>query len=88
MWSGEPVPDSWEYLCIHEIPRPAIPPPQPNEVEMPANPLLQPDQVEMPPEPELMESDIPEDIPDLIDIPEEVLSDFNAWAHSVLDYEW
>ena len=42
----------------------------------------------MPPEPELMESDIPKDIPDFIDIHEEVLSHSDAWAHSVLDYEW
>ena len=23
VWSKEPVPDSWEYLCMHEIPRKA-----------------------------------------------------------------
>ena len=37
---------------------------------------------------ELMELYIPKDMSDLIDIPEEVLSDFDAWAHSVLDCEW
>ena len=42
----------------------------------------------MPSEPELIELDIPEDIRDLIDILGEVLSDFDAWEHSVLDYEW
>ena len=43
---------------------------------------------EMPPEPELMELDIPENIPDLKDVPEEVLLDFDARAHSVLGYQW
>ena len=42
----------------------------------------------MPPEPQLMELNIPEDIPDLIDIPEEMLLDFDGWAHSMLDYKW
>ena len=37
MWDEEPVPDSREYLCIHEIPWLAIPPPQP----MPVIPSLQ-----------------------------------------------
>ena len=45
---------------------------------------LQPNQVEMPPEPELMDIGILEDIPDLMDIPEEVVSDFDVWAHTVL----
>ena len=27
-WSEEPVPDSQEYLCVHEIPMAATPPPQ------------------------------------------------------------
>ena len=35
-------------------------------------------------EPQLRDIDILEDIPDLIDIPEEILLDFDAWAHSVL----
>ena len=69
---------------------------QPNQVDMPATPPLQPNQVDMlitpSPQPgqvdELMELDIPEDIPDLIDVPEEVLSDFEAWTHSMLDYPW
>ena len=33
-----------------------------------------------------MELDIPEDIPDLIDVPEDVMSDFDAWAHDMLSY--
>ena len=65
-----------------------ISPPQPNQVEMPATPPPQPDQVAMPPGAEPMELDIPEDIPDLTDIPEEMLLDFDAWAHNVLHYEW
>ena len=71
--------------------------PKPNKVEMPAippatqssgNPTPKPEQVEIPPQYELMELDIPDNMPDLIDILEEVLLDFDAWAHSVLDYEW
>ena len=33
-----------------------------------------------------MELDILEDIPDILDVPEEVISDFEAWVQSVLDY--
>ena len=40
MWSKEPIPNSWENLCIHEIPRLATQPPQPqpspNQMDMPA----------------------------------------------------
>ena len=70
--------DSHEYLCIHLIPRQATSP-QPHQVEIPpepeqsATPTPQPNQMEMPPEPENMDIDIPEDIPDLINIPEEIL---------------
>ena len=64
------MPDSWEYLCIHQIPRPATLP-------------SQPDQVEMPPKTEHMDIDIQKDIPDLIDVPIEILSDFDSWAHSM-----
>ena len=88
VWSEEPVPDNWEYLCIHEIPWPATPPPQPNQVEMLVFPPPQPGQVEIPPEHELMELGIPEDMPDLINFQEEVLWDFDAWTHSVLPHEW
>ena len=75
VWSEEAVPDSQEYLCIHQKPRAATPP-------------LQPNQVEMPPEPEHMGIHILEDIPDHISIPEEIISDFDAWTHSVLEYQW
>ena len=64
------------------------PHPEPNQVAIPATSLPQPDQVQMPPEPELMEVDIPEDTPNLIDVPEEILSGFDTWSHSVLDYQW
>ena len=55
------------------------PPPEPNQGEPAALPP-QPDQVEMPPD--LIELDIMEDIPDILDVPEEVISDFKAW-HTV-----
>ena len=35
-----------------------------------------------------MDIDIPEDIPDLINVPEDILLDFDAWAHSVMEYQW
>ena len=69
------MPDSQEDLCIHQIPRPATPPPQSH-------------QVKMPPKPEQMDMEIPEDLPDLTDVPEELLSDSNSWAHSVLEHQW
>ena len=56
------LPDNQECLCIHQIPRPAIPP-------------LQPNQVEIPPEPENMDIrenmdiDILDNISGLIDVP-------------------
>ena len=84
---------------IHEIPRqgipplhpnqevPGAPPPQPNH-RVPATPSLQPDKREMPLDHKLMELNIPEDILNLINVPEEVKSDFGAWAQSMLDYPW
>ena len=100
VWSKEPVPDSQGYLCIHEIPRPAItpnqplpqpipttPPPQLNQ-ELPVTPSPQPDQVKMPLDYELMDLDILEDIPDLLDVPEHVMCDFDAWVQDVLSYQF
>ena len=87
------MPNSWEYLCIHLIPRPPTLQPQPNQVEMlpvpeqPAGPTPTPNQVEIPPELESMYIDILEDKPDLIDTPEEILLDSDAQAHSVLEYQ-
>ena len=99
LWSEEPALDSWEYLCIHDIPRPAnppnhsflqpvpaAPPPQPNQ-GVPVTPSPQPDQVEMLPDYELMELDILEDIPDLVYIPEKMMSEFDDWAQDVLSYQ-
>ena len=82
------LPDSLEYLCIHQILRQTTLSLQPNQGEMLATPPQQPNQVEMPTEPDLMDIDIPEDIPDFIDIPEEILLDIVAWAHSVLEYQY
>ena len=48
----------------------------------------QPDQVEVPPEFELMEMAIPKDMPDLLDVPQEVMSDFKAWTNDVLIYQF
>ena len=87
VWDNEPVPDSREYLCICEIPRlaaptsqhiPVNPSPQPDQ-RVPATLPQLPDQVEVPLEFEVIELDIPEDIPDLFDVPQEVMSDFDAW---------
>ena len=97
VWDEEPVPDSREYLCIHEIPRQTTQPiPQPVAVTPPPQPnqgvsfMLpqQPDQVEVPLEFEMIELDIPEDIPDLLDVPQEVMSDFEAWTQDVLCYQF
>ena len=63
------------------------PPPQPNQW-VPATLPQQPDQGEVPLEFELMELDIPEDMPDLLDVPEEVIYDFDAWAQDVLSYQF
>ena len=65
VWSEEPVPNRWEYMCIHQILRPAAP-------------SLQPNQVEMPPEPEQIDIDIPQDLQDLINVPKELLSDIQC----------
>ena len=100
VWFEEPVLDSWEYLCTHEIPRSATPPNQPPPQSIPATPSQQPDQgvpvtpspqpdqVEMPPDYELMDLNIPEDIPDLLHIPEEVMSEFDVWTQDMLSYHW
>ena len=96
VWDEESVQDSRKSICIHEIPRPAtptaqpvpaIPPLQPDQ-GIPAMLPQQPDQVEVLLEFELMEPDIPEDIPDLLDVPQEVMSEFDAWAHDVLSYQF
>ena len=96
VWEKESLPDSMEYCCIHEIPRPATPPPYPQPA--PVTPPVQPHQgvpasppqhqVEVPQELVLMELDILDDIPDLLAMPKEVMSDFDAWAQDVLSYQF
>ena len=100
VWSEELVPDSWAYMCIHEVPRlatsPKQPPPQPIpatllsqlDQELPVTPPPQPDQVEMLPDYELMDLDITEYILVLLNVPQNVMSDFNAWAQDVFSYQW
>ena len=61
--------------------------PQPNQ-GLPDTPPQQSNQVEVPPELELMELDVPDDIPDLIDVPKDIVLDFEAWAHDVLSYQF
>ena len=60
---------------------------QPNQ-GVPAMLPQQPDQVEVSLEFELMELDILEDIPDLFDIPAQVMYNFDAWAQDVLSYKF
>ena len=42
----------------------------------------------MPPDIELMELDILEDIPVLLGVPQEVMSNFDVWVHDVLSYSF
>ena len=92
----EPVPDSRECLCICEICRLSTTPPQPVPVTqllqldqgIPAMSPQQPDQVEVPLHLKLMELDTTEDVPNLLDVPEEVMSDFDVWAQDVLSYQF
>ena len=71
----------------HPQPVPVTPAPQPNQ-GLPDTPPQHPNQVEVPPELELMELDVLDDIPDLIDMPEDTVLDFEAWAHNVLSYQF
>ena len=75
VWSEEPVADSQKHLCIDQIPIPATPSPQPDQVEVPQGL-------------EQMDIKILEDLLDITDVPKELLSDFDSWAHSVLEYQW
>ena len=98
VWDEELVPDNREYLYIYEIPRPGTPPPHPQPIPLtlPLQPwprtsrhtYEQPKQVEVFPELELMEQDVPDNIPDLIDVPRDTLLDFEAWAYDVLSYQF
>ena len=67
-------------------PVPATPSPQLDQ--LPVIPSLQPDHVEMPPDYEMMDLDIPEDIPDLLDVPQDVMFNYYAWVQDVLRYQW
>ena len=81
VWDKKTVPGSRVYLCIHEIPRPATPPPhtQPIPVTspphpnqgLPDTPSQYPNQVEVALELELIDLNVPDDIPDLIDVPKD-----------------
>ena len=42
----------------------------------------------MPQDYKMMELDILEDTLDLLDVPEEVMSDFDTWAQDVLSYQF
>ena len=92
MSDGELVLDS-RNICIHEIPRPATPPlqpapetppPQPHH-GVPASPPQH--QVEVPQELELIELDIPDDILDVLDVPKEVMLDFDTWAQDLPSHQ-
>ena len=96
MWNNEAELDSNDYLCIHGIPRTAILPPhalpapaspQPDQ-GLPDTPSQQPNQVEEPTELELMELDVPDDIPDFIDVSEDIVFEFEAWANDVLSFQY
>ena len=65
---------------------PATLPEQLNQ-ELPVTPPPQSDQVEMPSDYKLMDIDIPEDIPDLLDVLQDLMSDFNTWGQDVLSYK-
>ena len=77
VWSEEPILNSQQHLCIHQIPyhppRSAAQPPQPNQVEVPS-------------EPEQMDIKIVDDLLGIINVLKELLSYFDSWAHSVLEY--
>ena len=95
MWDEDPVLDNREYLCIQEIPRLvtlshthslhqwSCPHSQKG---VPASPPQH--QVEVNQELEQMELDIPGDILDLLDMSDEVMFDFDAWAQHELSYQF
>ena len=66
-------------------PAPVTPPLQSHE-DVPVSPPQY--QVEVPQELKLMELDIPDDIPDFLNVPKEVMFDFDAWAQDVLSYQF
>ena len=80
--SEEPIP--YRQLCIHQILHHSIT----GHTSRPATPTLQPTQEEILSEAELMDTSILDDLPDVINVPEELSSDFDSWAQSVLKHQW
>ena len=78
VWSEEPVSSSHQQLCIHQIwchtSRPAT---------LPYNSFKK-----YPQSQNKWILEIPDDQPDIINVPKELLSDFDSWAHIVLNYQW
>ena len=67
----------------HPHPLPALAtPPQQSHQGVPVSSPQQ--QVEVPQELELVELDIPDNIPDFLYVPKEIMSDFDAWVQDVL----
>ena len=67
--SEKPIPDNCQQLLIHQISHPTT---------RPATQPLQPIQEEVPPELEQMYMEILDDLLDVINIPEELFSDFKS----------
>ena len=61
------------------------PPSQPHQEVQASSPQHQ---VEVPQELKLMELNILDDIPDFLDVPDEVMFYFDAWAKNVLSYQF
>ena len=66
VWSEKPIPNNCQQLCIHLIL---------HSTTRPATPTPQPVQEEVPPEPEQMDMEILDYLPDVINVPKELLSD-------------
>ena len=79
VYSEEPLPDR-QWLCIHLLLHSSIT----GHTLGPATPPLQPIQEEVPPEAELMDVPLPDDLPDIINVPEEELHlDYESWVWSM-----
>ena len=76
-WPEEAIPDR-QQLCIYQkpphTPRSAIPSPQPIQ--------------EAYTEPDPMDIEILDDLPDVIDVLNELSSDSDSWELSMLKYQW
>ena len=82
VWSEEPIPNR-QQLCIHQIPCHSIISDSPRPATLPPWPIR-----EVFPEPKLIDIEIMDDLPDIIDDPKELSSDFVSWAQSVLRQQW